>query len=81
MQGRPTPAEIYLDATIFVAAMIDGTPHSQASLAFCSDLIAANTYEYLSQLVRLELPQALRRLATHRTNLPQPVREPWRLDQ
>jgi predicted nucleic acid-binding protein len=60
--------------------MIAGAPHFQACRQFCADLVVSNTYVYFAQVVRLELPQGLRRLATTKTNLPQAVREQWRLD-
>jgi predicted nucleic acid-binding protein len=80
MQGRPPPAEVYLDTSVLLAAVIQGAPHARACDDFCAELIAAGSYVHFSQLVRLELPQALRKLATRPTNLPAAVRTRHRLD-
>ncbi|HEY7061944.1 MAG TPA: type II toxin-antitoxin system VapC family toxin [Chloroflexota bacterium] len=77
---RVLPAEIYLDTSIFVSAIIEDAPHFQACTAFCQNLISANTQVYFSQIVRVELLQALRRLATTRTNLTSAMRAQYRLD-
>jgi predicted nucleic acid-binding protein len=80
MLGRPPPHEIYLDTTVLVTAIIRDTPHHTSCAEFCARLIGADSRIYLSQLVRVELPQAFRVLATKKTNLPAHVRLQHRLD-
>jgi predicted nucleic acid-binding protein len=81
MQGRPLPAEIYLDTGIFVSAVVRTAPHRTACADFCQQLIAARSRIYFSQLVRVELLQALRRLATTQHNIVPTVRARYRLDE
>ncbi|HZR99822.1 MAG TPA: type II toxin-antitoxin system VapC family toxin [Chloroflexota bacterium] len=81
MRDRPPPAEIYLDTSIFVAAIVRTAPHRTACTSFCQRLIAADSQIYFSQFVRLELLQALRRLATTQHNIAPAVRAQYGLDR
>jgi predicted nucleic acid-binding protein len=81
MRGRPPPTEIYLDTSVFASAVVRTAPHRTACVAFCRELIAANSRVYFSQLVRVELLQALRRLATTQHNISPAMRARYRLDQ
>src|SRR5689334_18204414 len=80
MIHRPLPSELYVDTSVFVGAIFQGAPHSASCYAFSQRLIAAQTHVYYSQLVRVELLQAVRRLATTQHNLPLTVRARYRLD-
>jgi predicted nucleic acid-binding protein len=81
MRARPPPPTIYLDTSVLLGAVVRGAPHTQACGAFCAQLISARSRVYFSQLVRLELPQALRRLATTRPNLPPAVQAHYQLSR
>ena len=81
MRGRTPPAEIYLDTSVFASAIVRTAPHRTACVTFCRELIAANGRIYFSQLVRVELLQALRRLATTQRNISPAMRTRYRLDQ
>lgn len=81
MINRPLPTEVYLDTSVFVGAIIRGAPHATACSAFCQQLIQAETAVYYSQLVRVELLQAIRRVATTQHNLPAATRTRYHLDR
>src|SRR5215210_1816025 len=70
---RPLPADVYLDTSVVVAAIIAGTPHSAASSAFCLSLAEQGSRVYFSQLLRLEYGEAIRRLV-RRDQLPEDLR-------
>jgi len=57
-------SDIYLDTSIAAAAISSGDPHSAACMAFCAHLAQDNTTVYFSQLLRLEIAQFIRKLAT-----------------
>ena len=80
MLGQPAPRHVYLDTSVVVGAIIYGAPHAGACRQFCNELIVAGSRVYFSQILRLELSQALRRLATTRTNLSAAMRQRYRLD-
>ncbi len=80
MIHRPLPTELYLDTSVFVGAITRGAPHAAACTDFCQQLIQVGTAVYYSQLVRIELLQAMRRLATTQHNLPATTRARYRLD-
>jgi predicted nucleic acid-binding protein len=80
VQSRPPPPENYLDTSVLVTAAIHGAPHARAAAAFCAGLVHAQSYVYFSQLVWIEVPQALRKLATRPGNLAPSIRTQYRLD-
>jgi predicted nucleic acid-binding protein len=81
MLGAAPPVEIYLDTSVLVSALVRTAPHTTACRSFCQQLIAANSRVYFSQFVRVELLQALRRLATTQHNLAASVRSQYSLEQ
>lgn len=78
MIGNASSKEVYLDSSLVVAAMIDGLPHSRACAAFCSHSIADSSHVYFSQILRLEIAEAVRKLAT-RAQLPEDLRDEYQL--
>jgi predicted nucleic acid-binding protein len=80
MLGQRAPRHVYLDTSVLVGAIVYGAPHAYACRQFCDELIAAGSRVYFSQILRLELSQALRRLATTRTNLSAAMRQQYQLD-
>lgn len=79
--SRALPTHAYVDTSVAVAAIFPGVPHSAASIAFCNDLVAQRSYVYFSQIVRLELSQAVRNLATRPGQLPNDLWSSFQLDQ
>ncbi len=79
MSEPPPPSDIYLDTSTVVAAIVQGSTHSTASAAFCAALIEHGSRVYFSQLLRLELAEAIRRLAT-KQSLPVDLRNDFHLD-
>ncbi len=63
-----------------IAAMIAGLPHSGACSRFCGRLAADNSHVFFSQIARLEIAEAVRKLAT-RAQLPEDLRREYQLDQ
>ncbi|MDP9471107.1 MAG: PIN domain-containing protein [Chloroflexota bacterium] len=80
MSVPPPPADIYLDTSTVVAAIVQGSDHSVASAACCAALIEHGSRVYFSQLLRLELAQAIRKLATRQQSLPPDIRNDFDLD-
>jgi len=76
----PLPDDIYLDTSFAVAAIVRGSRHSTACTAFCAQLISHGARVYFSQLLRLELAEAIRRLATKTEDLPADLRRDYQLD-
>lgn len=68
--NRALPTQAYVDTSVAVAAIVPGIPHSAASAAFCDGLAAQHSSVYFSQIVRLELSQAVRNLATRPGQVP-----------
>lgn len=73
------PADIYLDTSVVVAAIVPGVPDSAASGQFCARLGSQRSNVYFSHLVRIEFAQALRNLVTRR-QLPAQIRHRFQLD-
>ncbi len=57
-------SDIYLDTSVVAAAISSGDPHSVACTTFCGRLARDNVRVYFSQLLRLEIAQFIRKLAT-----------------
>lgn len=80
MTTQPLPSAVYLDSSVFVAAIIGGDPHSAACTRYCADLAAHNATVCFSELARLEIAHVIRRLAT--TNAaPQDLYRHYRLSR
>jgi predicted nucleic acid-binding protein len=62
--GAPLPADVYLDTSIVLTALLPGLAHSGPGLQFCEQLARQGSTVYFSQLLRLEIAQALRNVAT-----------------
>jgi predicted nucleic acid-binding protein len=77
----PVPASIHLDTSVIIGAMFLGTPDSSACSSFCRVLADGGTVVYFSQVVRLDLARALRRLATKPDKLRMNTRDEYQLDQ
>lgn len=71
-------SDVYLDASLVVAAMLDGLPDSIACTAFCARLVRENSRVYFSQILRLEIAEAFRKLAS-RQQLPENLRQEYQL--
>lgn len=74
------PSDVYLDTSIVVAAIALGSDHSIPSTTFCNDLAAAGTRVFFSQVLRLELSQAMLKLATRSRGVSPETRRNYRLD-
>lgn len=79
--GTPLPADVYLDTSIVLAALLPGLAHSGPGLQFCDQLARQGSTVYFSQLLRLEIAQALRNVATRMpAQLSAHLRQQFRLD-
>ena len=78
MADDDTPSDVYLDSSLVVAAMLDGLPDSTASAAFCARLVDTNSRVCFSQILRLEIAEAFRKLAS-RQQLPESLRQEYQL--
>jgi predicted nucleic acid-binding protein len=76
----PVPPEVYLDTSVIVAALFTGTPDAEACLSYCRALANADSKVYVSQVMRLDLARALRRLATKPDKVPAELRQEYKLD-
>jgi predicted nucleic acid-binding protein len=72
---------VYVDTGVFIAAVFPSTVDSDAARVFCNELIAAGSRVYTSQVARLDLARALRKLATKPGRLPEETRRAYDLDQ
>lgn len=84
MIGRDLPSDVYLDSSLVVAAVVRGSDHSQASVDFCARLVDRGSRVYFSQVLRLELSEAIRKLAAdprRAARLPPDLRREHQLDQ
>ena len=70
--------DIYLDSSVLVDAMFAGLPHFAPSDAFCLRLANDGSNIYFSQLLYLEVGEAIRRLAT-KQQLPANLRRQYNL--
>lgn len=80
MNTVPPLPDIYLDSSVLVEAMFSGLPHYEASDAFCARVANDGNRIYFSQLLRLEVGEAVRRLAT-KQQLPLLLRQQHGLDE
>ncbi|HKG27284.1 MAG TPA: PIN domain-containing protein [Thermomicrobiales bacterium] len=64
MSDSILPRRVFLDSGVVVAAIIPGSQFSSGCGAFCDRLIAEGCEVYFSQILRLELTEAIRKLAT-----------------
>jgi predicted nucleic acid-binding protein len=64
MSDSPFPRHVFLDSGVVIAAIIPGSQFWLGCDAFCADLIARDCRVYFSQILRLELTEAIRKLAT-----------------
>ncbi|MBA3415215.1 MAG: type II toxin-antitoxin system VapC family toxin [Chloroflexia bacterium] len=81
MSGPAPAGDVYLDTSIVVAASIEGSHHATSCAAFCDDLVAAASRVLFSQVLRLELSQAILKVATRRQGLSLDIRNEFRLDE
>ena len=66
--------------SVVVAAMFPGPPNADASDRFCQRLIAVRSHIYFTQVLRLDLARALRRLATKAEKLPSEMHAEYQLE-
>ncbi|MCA1669091.1 MAG: PIN domain-containing protein [Thermomicrobia bacterium] len=78
MATADTRSDVYLDTSLVIAAMLDGLPDSTASAAFCARLVRDNSRVCFSQVLRLEIAEAFRKLAS-RQQLPESLRQEYHL--
>jgi predicted nucleic acid-binding protein len=64
MSSASFPRRVFLDSGVVVAVTIPGSQFWSESNAFCKRLIAEGCEIYFSQILRLELSEAIRKLAT-----------------
>src|SRR4051812_49135320 len=81
MVVRLLPRDIYLDTSIVVAAIVPGTPNARVSRDFFQGLLERNTRIHFSQILRIEVAQAIRNLASRRGQLPLRTQRRYRLDE
>src|SRR4051812_34685782 len=74
------PNHVYLDTSVVIAALVSGVPNARASEAFCARLVQQRSHVYCSQILRLELSQAIRNLASRLNQLPLQTQRQYRLD-
>jgi len=75
------PNYIYLDTSIVIATIVPGLPNARASDAFCTQLVQQGSRIGFSQILRLELSQAIRNLASRQGQLPLSTQQQYRLDE
>ncbi|MGH2534127.1 MAG: type II toxin-antitoxin system VapC family toxin [Thermomicrobiales bacterium] len=81
MNDRPLPLQVYLDTSIIFAAMFRESENWAAGSAFCRRLVEEGCQVYFSQIVRLELSEAIRKLATIPGRTPYELGRQFQLDQ
>ncbi len=82
MDPPPRLSAVYLESSTVAAALIAGVAHHEPSRLFCARLAAHGTRVYYSQLLRLEVAQALRNLVLRRpSQLSAGIRQEYDLDQ
>src|SRR5215216_5771208 len=64
MSSGNLPSRVFLDSGVVVAVMIPGSQFWTGCDVFCERLIAEGCEVYFSQILRLELSEAIRKLAT-----------------
>src|SRR3954449_4831402 len=75
----PFPPAVAIDTSLFAGAAASGSPEYRAASDYCDGLVASGTAVYYSQIVRIELPHALRRIANDPRALHSRVRRQFRL--
>jgi predicted nucleic acid-binding protein len=78
---RPIPPRVYLDTSLIFAAIFRHSLNWAASDEFCRRLAERRSQVYFSQTVRLELSEAIRKLATMPGRTPPGIRDEFSLDQ
>ena len=78
-ESRPLD-DVYLDTSVVIAAVVPGILFSRGSIDFCNRLISQQTTVYFSQILRLELTEAVRKVATIPGRAPAGLRQHFRLD-
>jgi len=73
------PTDIYLDTSLATAAVIQGTKSHNIASTFCAQCATSGTRVYFSQLLRIELLQAIRSVGTLYGSLPEEIRRERRL--
>src|SRR6266851_1104163 len=81
MDAPRLPTLIYLDTSFVIASLIAGLAHSGPCAAFCEQLADHEVAVYFSHLLRLEIAQALKNVATRPRQLPESSRLRFQLDQ
>jgi predicted nucleic acid-binding protein len=74
-----TNRDVYLDTSLVCAAVVRGSRYHVAARAYCEALVAGRIRVYMSQMLRIELLQAMRALATVPESLPGSIRRQFRL--
>lgn len=80
MNAFPTPDDLYIDTSIVVDALFDDLPNAATAVALLRRLQTGGTQFYTSQVTRLEVGEAVRRLAT-RQQLSQSLHDAYGLDR
>ena len=65
---------MYIDTSLVAAAVLFGTEHHTIARDFGADLATSGSIEYFSQLLRVELLQALRKIGSDPNGLRESVR-------
>ncbi len=79
-QRANTPRDVTVDTSVIVASLVAGLPNSTASHTFLETLVANDSRVYFSQILRVELAEAFRRLAK-RAQIPSHIRQQFLFDQ
>jgi len=79
MSGQLLPEDVYLDTSVVIAAVIPGILYWQSATELCDQLIAQRSTIYFSQVLRLELTEAVRKVATIPGRAPEALRQRFRL--
>ncbi len=74
-------SDIYLDTSVIVAAIVAGSTNHTSSADLCARLAADGGRVFFSTIVRLELSQAIRKLATKSERLDPEIRRQFRLER
>jgi predicted nucleic acid-binding protein len=74
------PDDVYLDTGVVMVAIVPNSLYDEASRDFCERLIAQGCTVYFSQILRLELSEAGRKLATISGRVSADLRREYRLD-
>jgi predicted nucleic acid-binding protein len=68
-------SDVYLDTSVIVAAIVAGSTNHTSSAEFCARLTTGGGRIFFSNIVRLELSQAIRKLATKAERLDPGIHE------